>query len=237
MEVYAAMVDALDQGVGRIVKALKDSGHFENTLFIFIADNGGCAENMGRRKGIQYRDKDPEKLKPMGKDELQLDMIPRRTRDGRVVKQGTDVMTGAADTYHGYGIGWANASNTPFREYKHWVHEGGISSPLVAHWPAGIDKDRHGKLEHQPGHLIDIMATAIDLSGAKYPQKIGSTKIVPLQEFHLLPAFRERTLNVKSLFSGNTKEIELCEMENGSLLQKELMDLGNCMISTRIEPN
>ena len=98
MEVYAAMVDALDQGVGRIVKALKDSGHFENTLFIFIADNGGCAENMGRRKGIQYRDKDPEKLKPMGKDELQLDMIPRRTRDGRVVKQGTDVMTGGADT-------------------------------------------------------------------------------------------------------------------------------------------
>ena len=190
MEVYAAMVDALDQGVGRIVKALKDSGHFENTLFIFIADNGGCAENMGRRKGIQYRDKDPEKLKPMGKDELQLDMIPRRTRDGRVVKQGTDVMTGGADTYHGYGIGWANASNTPFREYKHWVHEGGISSPLVAHWPAGIDKDRHGKLEHQPGHLIDIMATAIDLSGAKYPQKIGSTKIVPLQGVSLAPGFQ-----------------------------------------------
>lgn len=192
MEVYAAMVDALDQGVGRIVKALKDSGHFENTLFIFIADNGGCAENMGRRKGIQYRDKDPEKLKPMGKDELQLDMIPRRTRDGRVVKQGTDVMTGGADTYHGYGIGWANASNTPFREYKHWVHEGGISSPLVAHWPAGIGKDRHGKLEHQPGHLIDIMATAIDLSGAKYPR---STKIVPFQGVSLAPGFQGEDVN------------------------------------------
>ena len=64
----------------------------------------------------------------MGKGDLQFDMIPRRTRDGRVVKQGTEVMTGGADTYHGYGLAWANASNTPFREYKHWVHEGGISS-------------------------------------------------------------------------------------------------------------
>ena len=198
MEVYAAMVDALDQGVGRIVKALKDSGHYENTLFIFIADNGACAENMGRRKGIQYRDKDPETLKPMGKDQLQLDMIPRRTRDGRVVKQGTDVMTGGADTYHGYGIGWANASNTPFREYKHWVHEGGISSPLVAHWPAGIGKERHGKLEHQPGHLIDIMATAIDLAGAKYPKKVGDTEIVPLQGVSLAPGFQGEEIGRKT---------------------------------------
>ena len=198
MEVYAAMVDALDQGVGRIVKALKETGHYENTLFLFIADNGGCAEGMGRRNGTQYRDKDPEQLKPMGKDELQLDMIPRRTRDGRVVKQGTEVMTGGPDTYHGYGLGWANASNTPFREYKHWVHEGGISSPLIAHWPAGIEKARHGKLEHQPGHLIDIMATAVDLAGAQYPEKVEDTKIVPMQGTSLAPGFNGKDIGRKA---------------------------------------
>ena len=77
-------------------------------------------------------------------------------------------MPGPADTYIGYGKGWANVSNTPFREYKHWVHEGGISTPLIAHWPAGIK--RGGELEHQPGHLIDIMATCVDLAGADYPR-------------------------------------------------------------------
>ena len=190
MEVYAAMVDALDQGVGRIVKALKDAGQFENTLFIFIADNGGCAEGMGRRQGIQYRDNnDTDAIKPMGKDELQLDMIPKRTRDGRVVRQGTEVMAGGPDTYHGYGLAWANASNTPFREYKHWVHEGGISSPLIAHWPKGIDSARRGKLESQPGHLIDIMATCVDLADAKYPKQQKDTKLVPLQGVSLAPAF------------------------------------------------
>ena len=199
MEVYAAMVDSMDQGIGRIIKALKDKGQFENTLMMFIADNGGCAEGMGRGKGTQYRDKDePEKLKPMGKDELQLDMIPKRTRDGRVVKQGTDVMTGGPDTYHGYGLPWANASNTPFREYKHWVHEGGISSPLVAHWPKGIAPERKGKLENQPGHLIDIMATCVDLADAKYPAKANEITLVPLQGTSLVPALNGQCIGRKA---------------------------------------
>ncbi|MED6313859.1 MAG: arylsulfatase, partial [Verrucomicrobiota bacterium] len=188
MEVYAAMVDRLDQGMGKIVTALKETGQFDNTLILFLADNGGCAEGMGRREGIQYKDKDPDQIKPMTKGELQPDMIPRRTRDGRVVKQGTGVMTGGPDTYHGYGLAWANASNTPFREYKHWVHEGGISSPLIAHWPNGISKKRHGKLESQPGHLLDLMATCVDLGQANYPEKVGNKKIVPLQGTSLAPA-------------------------------------------------
>jgi arylsulfatase A-like enzyme len=198
MEVYAAMIDALDQGVGRIVKALKDTNQFENTLFLFIADNGGCAEGMGRRNGIQFKDKEPESIKPMGKDELQLDMIPKRTRDGRVVKQGTEVMAGGPDTYHGYGLAWANASNTPFREYKHWVHEGGISSPLVAHWPSGINPERHGKLESQPGHLIDIMATCVDLSGAQYPSSENGNDVVPMQGTSLAPAFNGHCVGRKT---------------------------------------
>ena len=194
MEVYAAMVDRLDQGMGKIVTALKETGQFDNTLILFLADNGGCAEGMGRREGIQYKDKDPDQIKPMTKGELQPDMIPRRTRDGRVVKQGTGVMTGGPDTYHGYGLAWANASNTPFREYKHWVHEGGISSPLIAHWPNGISKKRHGKLESQPGHLIDLMATCVDLGQANYPEKVGNKKIVPLQGTSLAPAFQGKKI-------------------------------------------
>ena len=194
METYAAMVDNLDQGMGRIVSALNETGEYDNTLILFLADNGGCAEGMGRRNGIQYRDKDSDNLKPMGKGDLQFDMIPKRTRDGRVVKQGTEVMTGGSDTYHGYGLAWANASNTPFREYKHWVHEGGISSPLIAHWPKGIDKSRNGKLESQPGHLIDLMATCVDLGKAKYPSKVGSKAIVPMQGTSLAPAFNGRDI-------------------------------------------
>ena len=194
METYAAMVDRLDQGMGRVVTALKETGQYDNTLILFLADNGGCAEGMGRREGIQYKDKDPEQLKPMTKGELQPDMIPKRTRDGRVVKQGTEVMTGGPDTYHGYGLAWANASNTPFREYKHWVHEGGISSPLIAHWPSGIGEKRHGKLESQPGHLIDLMATCVDLGQAAYPEKVGDTAIVPMQGTSLAPAFKGKKI-------------------------------------------
>ena len=194
METYAAMVTNMDAGMGRVVDALKANGQYDNTLILFLADNGGCAEGMGRRNGIQYRDQNPEQLKPMGKGDLQFDMIPRRTRDGRVVKQGTEVMTGGADTYHGYGLAWANASNTPFREYKHWVHEGGISSPLIAHWPKGIDAERYGKLESQPGHLIDLMATCVDLGGAQYPAKVGETAIVPLQGTSLVPAFNGKNI-------------------------------------------
>ena len=197
MEVYAAMVDRLDQGIGTIVAALKESGQYENTLIFFLADNGGCAEGMGRRGGTQYRDKEPDKLKPMAKDALQLDMIPRRTRDGRVVKQGTEIMTGGPDTYHGYGLAWANASNTPFREYKHWVHEGGISSPLIAHWPKGINKKRNGQLEGQPGHLIDLMATCVDLAETEYPKKVGEVEIVPLQGVSLTRAFNGKKLRRK----------------------------------------
>ena len=179
----------MDQGMGNVVKALQETGQYDNTLILFLADNGGCADGMGRRNGIQ--------LKPMAKDALQFDMIPKRTRDGRVVKQGTKVMTGGPDTYHGYGLAWANASNTPFREYKHWVHEGGISSPLIAHWPKGIDTSRHGKLERQPSHLIDLMATCVDLAGAVYPGKVGDTKIVPLQGTSLSPAFNGHNLDRK----------------------------------------
>ena len=189
MEVYAAMVDRLDQGIGRIISALEKRKMLENTLILFLSDNGGCAEGMGRQNGIRYMDSEPEKRKPMKADDLQLDMIPKRTRDGKVVKQGTEVIPGGADTFHGYGQAWANVSNTPFREYKSRVHEGGISTPLVAHWPKGIAPKLKGKFEDQPSHVIDFMATCLDLAKAEYPKKINGEDAVPMQGVSLKPVF------------------------------------------------
>ena len=192
MEVYAAMIDCMDQGIGRIIAQLKKDGQFDDTLIFFLQDNGGCAEQMGRTAN---RPESPKPLKPFGSDDLQPHIWPpMQTRDGRWVRQGPDMMPGPPDTYVAYGRGWANVSNTPFREYKHWVHEGGISTPLIVHWPAGIPKSRDGKLERQPGHLIDIMATCVDVGGAKYPAEFAGEKIKPMQGASLQPAFAGKSL-------------------------------------------
>jgi arylsulfatase len=192
MEVYAAMVDCMDQGVGRLIDTLKANGQFENTLILFLQDNGGCAEAMGRSGELQQRAAEPT-LPALANDYLQPDMIPKQTRDGYPVRQGEGVMPGAADTYIGYGRDWANVSNTPFREYKHWQHEGGISSPLIAHWPSGID--RSGQLETSPSHLIDIMATCVELAGATYPANFAGERIQPLAGISLSPAFAGQKLS------------------------------------------
>jgi len=161
MAVYAAQVDRMDQGVGRILAKLRESGVERDTLVMFLADNGGCAEEVGPKwKGLH---------------------IPERTRDGRPVRVGNtpEVMPGPEDTYQSYGIPWANASNTPFRLYKHWVHEGGIATPLVASWPAVIAQNNG--VTHQPGHIIDIMATCLDVGRARYPETFRGEKITPLE--------------------------------------------------------
>jgi arylsulfatase A-like enzyme len=194
MEVYAAMVDSMDQGIGRIVESLKASGQLDNTLILFLQDNGGCAEAYGRKPP---KHRLPEGIVPMGKDELQTQMVPLRSRDGRPVRTGPGVMPGPTDTYIAYGQNWANVSNTPFRMYKSFNHEGGISTPLIAHWPKGISA--HSQLRHEPGHLIDIMATCVDLSGAKYPDKFADHDILPLEGRSLVGGFvndreEERTL-------------------------------------------
>ncbi len=187
MEVYAAMVDCMDQGIGRLVAQLKKTGRLENTLIFFLQDNGGCAEPMGRSAPTDQPTTVP---KPMAPDELQNHVWPpMQTRDGRWLRRGPGVMPGPEDTYVAYGRDWANVSNTPFREYKHWVHEGGIGTPLIVHWPAGIPRAREGKLEAQPGHLIDIMATCVDVAKAKYPAEIEGRAIKPPEGVTLRPAF------------------------------------------------
>ncbi len=161
MAVYAAQVDRMDQGIGRIIKALEDTDRLDNTLILFLSDNGGCAEII------------------QGQD----------TRHGYFARGGTtpEVFPGEPDTYAAYGYAWANASNTPYRKYKKWIHEGGSATPLIAHWPDGIQEQ--GALRHQMGHIIDFMATCVDLAGAEYPETFNGHEIIPLEGISLAPAF------------------------------------------------
>ena len=197
MEVFAAMIDTLDQGVGRLVTELERTKQLENTLILYFQDNGGCAEGMGRDAGSNASRKRSvaHSLPKLAAEYLQPDMIPKQTRDGFPVRQGMGILPGGADTYHGYGEAWANVSNTPHREYKHWVHEGGISTPLIAHWPAGIPATRHYALESQPAHLIDLMATCVNLAEANYPKEFQGKSIQPMEGVSLVPAFSGNSLN------------------------------------------
>ncbi|MBC7853057.1 MAG: arylsulfatase [Pirellulaceae bacterium] len=186
MEVYAAMIDRMDQGIGNLVAELKRTGQFDNTLILYLQDNGGCAEVMGRAGNKDHPNIDrpvTPTFPVMKPDEFAAaGSVPKQTRDGFPVRMGPKVMPGPADTYIAYGRGWANVSNAPFREFKHWVHEGGISTPLIAHWPRGIKA--RGEIRTQPGHLIDVMATCIELSGSPYPKDAP-----PLEGQSLVPVF------------------------------------------------
>ena len=197
MEVYAAQIDNMDQGIGRIVQALKETDQFDNTLILFLQDNGGVAEAYGLNRTYQAPE-GGETLKPMGENEFQVEMAPPYTREGRPVKVGFGVMPGPADTYIGYAKNWGNASNTPFRMFKHWIHEGGIATPLIAHWPKGITA--RGEYRRHLTHLIDIMATCLDVAGASYPERYKGVKILPLEGVSLTPSFRDRSLKRDTLY-------------------------------------
>ena len=148
MATYAAQIDHLDRSIGRVLAKLRETGQEDNTLVMFLADNGGCAEER----------------------------IGGETLAGPI---------GSADSFTSYGKPWANASNTPFRLYKHWVHEGGISSPFIARWPRHVSQT--GGLHHQPAHVIDLMATCLDVAGATYP---GGK--IPVEGRSFAPAFSGR---------------------------------------------
>ncbi len=176
MEVYAAQIDRMDQGIGRILDALEQTGQLENTLVIFMADNGACAEDIPVDVPVE---------------ELVNNLMIARshTRDGAEVRFGNkpDIMPGPEDTYQSYGTAWANLSNTPFRLYKHWIHEGGISTPLIFHWPQGIAEK--GSVRHTPGYLPDIMATILDITSTSYPQQRDGKPLPALEGTSLMPVF------------------------------------------------
>ncbi|GGA65092.1 sulfatase [Pseudoclavibacter endophyticus] len=150
MAVYAAQVEIMDRGIGRVLDELERQGGLDNTLVVFSSDNGACAEDLREEMGAFFG----------------ADICPPFTRSGDPVRIGNNPHTvpGPEDTYLSYGRSWAHLSNTPFRLYKRWVHEGGISSPLIASWPAGGVSS--GEVVKTPAHLIDIFPTVMQATGA-----------------------------------------------------------------------
>lgn len=174
MAVYAAQVDILDQNVGKVIAHLESTGQLENTLIFFMADNGGNYEEFNKQK-----------LGPK-----RAIWIPAAAPDGGELLFGNDpdVMPGPANTIQSYGGPWGNVSNTPFRLYKHFAHEGGISTPLIAHWPRGIKQP--GRMARQLGHEIDVMPTCLAAAQATLPSRSkAGTPVAPLEGKSLTPVF------------------------------------------------
>jgi arylsulfatase len=176
MEVYAAQIDRMDQGVGRIVAALERSGKLDDTMILFLSDNGGSDEDLP--------------LVELERFKLRRDILRLRARDGREVRIGNEpsIVPGPEDTYASYGRAWANLSNTPFRYYKRWVHEGGISTPLIVHWPNGGLAT--GSVAPAPHQLTDVMPTIVEATGAAYPARHRGRDILPMEGRSLMPALR-----------------------------------------------
>src|SRR5688572_535148 len=169
MAVHAAMIDRMDQGVGRILEKLRATNQLDNTLILFLSDNGAS----------------PEIYPNSGFDR------PSETRAGQKIAYPPrkDVMPGPQESFFYLGPQWANVANTPLRYWKAETHEGGICTPLIAHWPAGL-KTKPGHITPQPGHVIDIMATCLDLAGANYPKQFQGRDITPLEGKPLSPIFK-----------------------------------------------
>lgn len=186
MAIYAAMIDRMDWNIGRIIDNLREHGELENTFIMFCSDNGACAE-----------------WDPWGFDDW------RTTSNFLHRKEDLERM-GGPDSYHSYGSGWANASSTPLQLYKHYGHEGGISTPLMVHWPEVVN--RKAEIDHHPGHFIDVMATIVDIAGASYPEIFNGHKIVPMEGESLMPAFRGEPVSPRTLFFEHE---EHCAMRQG----------------------
>ena len=191
MAVYAAMVDRMDQNIGRIINHLESTGELENTLILFLSDNGACAENVNRSPEAEI---------------------------------------GTASSFVSYGKNWANVGNTPYRKYKSQEHEGGILTPLIAHWPEGIREEK--RLVTDVIHIIDIMPTCLEIADIDYPEKFKGNSILPLDGKSFYPIFNdeeysaERTLywehqgnkavrmNEKKLVKLHKQPWELYDLEN-----------------------
>lgn len=150
MAVYAAMIDCMDQNIGRLLATLREIGEDRNTVLIFLSDNGGCAEEPGGR--------DPAKRTP-----------------------------GPKDDYVAVGPSWGWAQNSPFRRYKSWVHEGGITTPCIAWWPGHVPS---GTINRRVAHIIDVLPTCLELAGGSYPANVSGNAILPCEGRSMLPLLR-----------------------------------------------
>lgn len=171
MAVYAAMIDRLDQNVGRVIDHLKAKGTLDSTLIMFLSDNGGCAELM--------------------KEDGWAKFFPDTNNDGSKIIMGNrpDLRPGSAQTYMSYDLPWANVSNTPFRKFKHYVHEGGISTPLLVQWPKRFNS---GGVSHSPTHVADVLPTILDAAGLNPISHIDGYEIQPLDGESFLPLLEKK---------------------------------------------
>ena len=175
MEIYAAMLDSVDQNIGRLLKKLKEQNKLENTIIMFASDNGACAEKSGAK------------------------VFSKNIED-----------FGNVASYETVGQHWATVQNTPFRKWKNASHEGGIRTPFIINYP---NKIKHpGSIYHGPAHFIDIMPTAIELSGASYPTHYKGKPVTPMQGVSILPALNSEAL---------TREQPLCwKWRNGGAVRQ-----------------
>lgn len=201
--IYAAQIERMDQNIGRIVAKLRDLDELDNTMLLFMSDNGCCAE--GGMFGYEWQKNSAENFSDW------------RKQSGRSSSMGE---------------AWSNASNTPFRLHKRWVHEGGIATPLIVHWPKVL-KDG-GKISRQPGHVVDVMSTCLDVAGASYPSEFAGHAIKSTSGLSLLPNIRdhlrhaERTLfweheTHSAIRKGDWKLVSLNGADSASW---ELYDMG-----------
>ncbi len=153
MAIYAAQVESMDRGIGQVVEKISAMGELDNTLIMFLSDNGACAETSAL--GGKWMERTGE--------------------------------LGTEDSYESYGLCWANAGNTPFRKFKRYTAEGGILTPFIAHWPAGIQPDE--KTRRDPAHIIDIVPTLCEICEAEYPEEFNGNRIKPAEGKSLAPVF------------------------------------------------
>lgn len=198
MATFAAMVDRVDQNVGRLLNYLEKAGELDNTLILFLSDNGACPFQRSKADTIRNQ------LKPWD-----------------------------SGSYWTYDKKWAHACNTPFREYKQNQHEGGIRTPLIVSWPAGIDTRMAGRFYREPAHLVDVLPTLLDVAQTEYPKEYNGKPIGPARGTSLVPAFSGKFLGRKSplLFSfygkNNAMRKGNLKIVNKDFGELELYDLAD----------
>ena len=172
MAVHAAMIDRMDQGIGRVLKALEDAGELDNTLIMFLSDNG-CSPEVCQNYEPGENDR------------------PDMLRDGTpmIYPRNKEVLPGPEVTYASLGPQWANVANMPFRFWKAKMYEGGICTPMIAHWPKGVGMKK-GSVTDAPCHIIDIMATGIEIARADYPKEYKGNEIIPYEGKSILPILK-----------------------------------------------
>lgn len=159
MEVYAAMVDRMDQNIGRVMQTLKETGIDDNTMIVFFSDNGGCAS----------------------------DITPETPSYKSYREYNKNKETGTKESYVFCGPGWATAQSSPFRRYKTWTYEGGISTPMIVRWKGKI---KPNSMTNEVGHLVDLMPTFLEIAGTNYPTEHQGIKTLPLEGISLIPALK-----------------------------------------------